>query len=151
VIKTVGCAATSPQVEALKMVAKEQLKVLSGADNTLFLSEKDSAVEQVIQSLSNSSVSAVGPEFVFGRIYDFIGFGAIRKALFRHLVVVRLAFPLSKLKTVDYLYRYQVVKVSVDSGYRFLDKLNEKLKSAIERIAFEQAKRRFKGNISVVF
>ncbi|MDR0368410.1 MAG: hypothetical protein LBH82_04640, partial [Bacteroidales bacterium] len=47
VVKTVGCAITCPQIESLKMEAKEQLKVLSGTDTSLFLSEKDDTVEQV--------------------------------------------------------------------------------------------------------
>ena len=52
------------------------------------------------------------------------------------MVIVRLAFLLSKLKTVDYLYRYQGKSIKVDTVYRFLDKLSDKLKPQIEQIAF---------------
>jgi hypothetical protein len=37
--------------------------------------------------------------------------------LFRHLAVARPAFPLSKLKTVEYLYRYQGVLLAIDRAF----------------------------------
>lgn len=61
----------------------------------------------------------MGSELIFGKIYEYIGFGAIKEPLFRHLVVARLAFPLSKLKTSEYLYRYQGVLLDTDKIYRF--------------------------------
>jgi transposase len=71
--------------------------------------------------------------------------------LFRHLVIARLAFPLSKLKTVEYLYRYQGISLDIDAVYRFLDKLNDQLKAQIEQIAFAHTKKVLKGNLSIVF
>jgi len=73
---------------------------------------------------------------IFGKIYDYIGFNTIEEELFRHLVIARLAFLLRKLKTVDCLYHYQGKSIEVDTFYRFLDKLSDKLKPQIEQIAF---------------
>jgi len=42
------------------------------------------------------------------------------------LVISRMAFPLSKLKTIQYLYRFQGVLLDIDAVYRFLDKLNSR-------------------------
>ena len=67
------------------------------------------------------------------------------------MVISRLAFPLSKLKTIEYLYRYQGVSLDIDAVYRFLDKLNTKLKEQVEQIAFTHTKKVLEGNISVVF
>ena len=67
------------------------------------------------------------------------------------MVIARLAFPLSKLKTVDYLYRFQGVVLDIDAVYRFLDKLNSKLHAQVEQIAFTHTKKVLQGNISVVF
>jgi len=89
-------------------------------------------------------------ELIFGSLFDKIGFGVIKDELFRHLVVTRLVYPTSKLKTVDYLYRYQGVIVEVDTIYRFLDKLNDRYKAQVEQIAFEYTKRALK-DILVVF
>jgi len=69
---------------------------------------------------------------------------------FRHITIARLVYPTSKLKTVDYLYRYRGIKISVDAICRFLDKLASTHKETVERIAFEYTKRQLK-NISVVF
>ena len=117
----------------------------------LFVSENDTIVEQVFSSLSNASIKTVGPELVFGIIYDNIGFGVIKEDLFRHLVIARLAFPLSKLKTIDYLYQFQGLILDIDAVYRFLEKLNNKLKDEVEQIAFRHTQNVLKGDISVVF
>ncbi|MEO0552214.1 MAG: transposase, partial [Bacteroidota bacterium] len=58
-------------------------------------------------------------------------------------VIARLAFPLSKLKTVEYLYRYQGIHLKVDTIYVFLDKLN---KAHIEQISFAHTRKVLKGN-----
>ena len=150
VIKTVGCGAQRHAIDRLKHLARQEIERME-SQPSLFIFENDELVEDVISSLSNSSIRTVGPELIFGRIYDYIGFGNIKEELFRHLVISRLAFPLSKLKTTEYLYRYQGKSIDVDSVYRFLDKLNSSLKSEVEKIAFEHTKRTLKGDISIVF
>ena len=55
------------------------------------------AVYQNIQS-----TQLLGPELVLGQIFDEIGFSAIKNELFRHLVLTRLCYSVSKLNTVDY-------------------------------------------------
>ena len=101
--------------------------------------------------MNNSSIRTIGPEIIFGKIFESIGFGVIKEELFRHLVISRLAFPLSKLKTIDYLYRFQGIILDIDSVYRFLDTLNNKLKPQVEQIAFAHTTKVLEGNISVVF
>ena len=150
VIKTIGSATTQQEIEKLVNLAKQEIDRLS-AQPKLFNSENDVAIEKAFAVLDNASIRTLGPEIIFGRIYDHIGFGTINENMFRHLVIARLAFPLSKLKTVDYLYRYQGTSLDIDAVYRFLDKLNDKLKPQVERIAFAHTKKVLNGNISVVF
>jgi len=150
VLKTVGCGRTEQEIEKLKYLAKQEIERLSHQQQ-LFISENDTIVEYAFSSLSNASIKTIGPELVFGKIYDNIGFNAIKEELFRHLVIARLAFPLSKLKTIDYLYRFQGVMLDIDAVYRFLDKLNNKLKEEVEQIAFRHTQHVLKGDISVVF
>ena len=150
VLKTVGCGTTRHEIDQLKTVARQEIERLE-AQPSLFPSESDELVEQVFSSLYNSSIRTVGPELIFGRIYDYMGFGRIKESLFRHLVISRLAFPLSKLKTTEYLYRYQGEIINVDTVYRFLDKLNDSLKSIVEQIAFEHTRSMLGGDIGVVF
>ena len=149
-VKTVGCATQCPDIERLKILARQEMDRLQ-AHPKLFRSEDDELIEEAISSLSNSSIRTVGPELIFGRIYDYIGFGGIGEELFRHLVISRLAFPLSKLKTTEYLYRYQGKSIDIDAVYRFLDKLSGSLKPVVEQIAFAHTLRTLSGNISVVF
>lgn len=150
VYKTMGSATAQQDIEKLVMLGNQEIdRVL--AQPKLFLSADDRTVEQALSTISNTDIRTVGPEIVFGKIYDSIGFGQINEELFRHLVIARLAFPLSKLKTVEYLYRYQGIRVSVDSIYRFLDKLNDELKPQVEQIAFAHTLKVLEGNISVVF
>ncbi len=131
-------------------MGKQELERLA-LQPKLFESEADTIVDTVFSALSNASIKVVGPELIFGKIYDAIGYNKIEEELFRHLVVSRLAFPGSKLKTVDYLYRYQGVSINIDTVYRFLDKLNDSLKSSVEQITFNHTKKVLGGNISVVF
>ena len=150
VVKTVGCGKNEQEVQKLIYLGKQEIERLRLQSN-LFVSEKDVLVEQAIKSLSNGSIQTIGPEIVFGKIYDSIGFNQIDEALFRHLVVARLAFPLSKLKTTDYLYRFQGVIVGINSIYRFMDKLNSQLKEQVEQIAYKHTLKLLKNRISVVF
>jgi transposase len=131
-------------------LGKQEIERLSGQQK-LFISENDIIVEQVFSVLDNASIKTVGPEIVFGKIYDSIGFNAIKEELFRHLVIARLTFPLSKLKTIEYLYRFQGVMLDIDAVYRFLDKLNNQLKDQVEQIAYAHTLKVLKDNISIVF
>ena len=150
VVKMIGCATHRHEIERLKILADQEIERLE-AQPKLFKSEHDELIEGVFSSLYNSSIRTVGPELIFGRIYDHIGYGNIREELFRHLVISRLAFPLSKLKTTEYLYRYQGKSIDVDTVYRFLDKLSDTLKPVVEQVAFAHTLRTLNGNISVVF
>lgn len=150
VYKTIGCATTQQEIEQLTYLAKQEIEKLTGQPK-LFISESDAAIEQAYSTLSNASIRTIGPEIIFGKIFNSIGFNAIREDMFRHLVIARLAFPLSKLKTIEYLYRYQGIMLDIDAVYRFLDKLNDRLKDQVEQIAFAYTLKLLKGNINIVF
>lgn len=150
ILKILGSATTRQEIEKLVNLARQEIERHS-AQPKLFVSQSDAAIEQAFALLHNANIRTLGPEIIFGRIYDYIGFGAIAQKLFRHLVIARLAFPLSKLKTIEYLYRYQGTSLDIDAVYRFLDKLNDELKPQVEQIAFAHTKRVLNDNISVVF
>lgn len=151
ILRVLGSATTQQEIERLVYLANQEIERLSGKPLKLFGFESDAAIEKAFSALDNASIRTVGPEIIFGRIFDYIGFGAIEEELFRHLIIARLAFPLSKLKTIDYLYRYQGVSLDIDAVYRFLDKLNSKLKPQVEKIAFNHTLKVLKNKINVVF
>lgn len=150
VVKTIGSSKTEEGISLLLHQAKYELnKIL--LQPSLFVSQKDVQIEGFLMTLNNSNVQVIGPELIFGRIYDSIGFNQVKEGLFRHLVIARLAFPLSKLKTVDYLFRYRGIDIKASNIYRFLDKLNNSLKNQVEQISFKHTKKLLNNKLSVVF
>ncbi|NPD48379.1 hypothetical protein [Lentimicrobium sp. S6] len=124
VIKTIGCATMQHDIEKLEQKAKQEIQTLEHQGQlVLFESKPDELIRSAFSSLNNSNIQTIGPELIFGEIFDFIGLNQIDDVLFRHLVISRLAFPLSKLKTIDYLHRYQGATLEISAIYRFLDKL----------------------------
>jgi len=151
VIKTVGCAKTIREEELLILIAKTELERLQGVQS-LFFEHDDLVVENFIKELSNSDLQIVGSELILGRIYRKIGFpedGCCK--YFKNLVLCRIVYPGSKLKTIKYFKQHLNLDVSVYSIYRFMDELESGLKQMIENITFEHTKKIMRGKIGVVF
>ena len=62
-----------------------------------------------------------------------------------------MVYPVSKLKTTDYLYKYKSEVVDVERIYRYLDKLHSKQKELIQQISYAHTIGILKGKPSVVF
>jgi hypothetical protein len=151
VVKTIGTAHDPVDVARLVELGKLFITRQSGQYDLFPDNQHDNAVIlDFVQTLDNASVRTVGPELIFGRLFDEIGFDAIPEPLFRDIVIARLVYPTSKLKTVDYLYRYQGKTVSPDSIYLFLDRLNARYADQAQRIAYRHSAKILK-TISVVF
>ena len=148
--KTIGSSASKERVELLYQQGRHELHGQQ-KQIALFVSTEDAQLESYLGTLKNAQVQVIGPELIFGKIYDAIGFGTIQEELFRHLVIARLAYPGSKLKTVDYLYRYQGITIGIDTVYRFLDKLHSKLKDTVEQIAYQHTLKILEEKIGIVF
>lgn len=151
VVETVGTSKDADKIAELVLEAKNRISCpLNQLQLFSHLSETDLAIKNFLENLTNLQVRTVGPELIFGALFDHLGFNIIKEKLFRHITIARLAYPTSKLKTVDYLYRYRGIRVEVDTIYRFLDKLRDQHKEIVERVAYEYTKRTLKS-ISVVF
>ena len=149
-IKSIGCSTDPKELAIFNERAKQELERLRG-QSSRFVFEKDIHIESFISELSNAQIRTIGPELVFGKVYNHIGYNKINSDLFRHLVIARLAFPLSKLKTIEYLYRYQGIIFDLDTVYRFMDKLNTELKDQVEQISFKHTLKVLNGNLSIMF
>ncbi|HHP7242432.1 MAG TPA: hypothetical protein ACFCUD_12200 [Cyclobacteriaceae bacterium] len=130
-----GSGRNDHEIQKLWYLGNQGIEQLT-AQSKIFISEQDTVVDQAMEGLANASISTVDPELIFGKLYDHIGFGQIKEDLFRHLVVARLAFLLSKLKTKVFLYRYQSIELKVSMVYRLMHKLNDELKEEVEQISF---------------
>ena len=150
VLKTLGSGRSEQEIEFLYQRAQQDLEKMDGSIS-MFVNRDDAKLEVFISDLSNDQIQVIGPELIFGKIYDALGFNQIESDLFRHLVITRLFHPGSKLKAIDYLSRFLNIDLKVDEIYRFLDKLDKQLKEQVEQIAFEHTKRVLGGKISIVF
>ena len=118
-----GTGRTESELNRLEEKARQYIREKEGLIGDLFADEDEFKLEEFISTLSNHQLQVIGPELIFGRLYDSMGYGEIASTLFRHLVITRLFHPGSKMKTIDYLYRYQGISYSTDKIYRFLDNL----------------------------
>jgi transposase len=151
VVKTLGAARDPEEVDRLVELGK-QFILRSSRQYSLFPEDQhdNAMLLDFLQTIKNASIRTVGPELIFGRLFDEIGFGVIPEPLFRDIVVARLVYPTSKLKTVDYLYRYQGKTVLPDRIYRFLDRLNERHRQHVQEVAYQHS-RKVLQRVCVVF
>lgn len=150
VIHTEGSGKTEEEITFLYNRARQRIFQMQGSME-LFAHQEDEHLVDFISSLSNDQVQVIGPELIFGRIFDHIGFDVVEGGLFRHLIITRLYQPGSKLKTIDYLARFLGVYKQVDEIYRFLDKLANRLKIQVEQVAFAHTHRVLGGQVNIVF
>lgn len=151
VVKTIGIAHTLREEELLILLANNEIERLRGVQS-LFVEHDDLVVESFVEGISNEHLQIVGSELILGEIYCKIGFpsGGSRD-YFKNLVLCRLVYPGSKLKTVEYFKKHLNLNISVYSVYRFLDELNEEWKPVVEQITFEYTKKILDGKLGVVF
>lgn len=148
VLKSFGGAADDSQREILREAAGQWMKDYTGGSEFDF-SKSDSLVEQLFDSIT--AVKRVGYDLLLGNIFDDIGFGKIRDKIFKELVLARVAFPKSKLKTTEYLLRYKQIDWDEDHIYRYLDKLHSTQKDLVQQISYAHTRKILKAEISVVF
>jgi transposase len=148
VIKTMGSSTDVGQQEQLFKEGQQWIR------SYLKQGELDFQNEQQLFSKFISGIEQVriiGTELLLGKIFDEIGFGEIPDQLFRQLVVMRLCFPGSKLRTTDFLGRYYCVSVDEDRVYRYLDKLYNTQKEAVQEISYRHTLQILGNTISIVF
>jgi transposase len=148
VVKTMGSSADEQQIAALVLKGELWIRERNGTVEFDF-EQADALFEQFVASIS--SIRIIGPSLLLGGIFDAIGFNAIPDELFRKLVLARLCYPVSKLKTTEYLRRYEGYIVDEDQVYRYLDKLNKTQKRQVQCISYKHTLQVLNQQISVVF
>jgi len=150
-IKTIGIAHTKREEELLILLANNEIERLKGLQS-LFVEHDDLVVESFVGSISNEHIQIIGSELILAKIYRKIGYPEDgSRNYFKNLVLCRLVYPGSKLKTVEYFKKHLNINVSVYPIYRFLDELNADLKPLIEHTTFEYTKKALGNKLGVVF
>ena len=169
-VKVMGC---SSDVDEIGLLVKRGNSWIEEHQRSVPLFEFDDeavAYDKVLASLRQSQLRLVGPELVYGTLFDRIGYDRVKTsndALFRALVVTRLYHPGSKLRTAEYMERFMHQSYSSDAIYRFLDELCTRDKTAeqvreakdesigvkwqVEQVAFEHTKAVMGGQVTVAF
>lgn len=148
VIRTVGVSADPDEIEKLVQEGRRFIQEQTGVQDFDFFDHKK-IYSQVLSTIQQHKL--VGIDLVLGRLFDDIGFGQIQDPLFRNLVLYRLVYPRSKLKTTEYLYRYQQKCYSEDDLYRYMDKLHQSQKELVQRISYRHTLEILNGEIQAVF
>ena len=146
--KSFGSANTTQELKSLICKADKWIK------NSKGIQEFDFNNERELFKLALSSITShklVGIDLVLGKIFDDIGFNRIDDELFRDLVLYRLVYPKSKLKTAEYLLRYAQKNYSEDEIYRYMDKLRNIRQELVQRISYEHTLKILPNGIQVVF
>ena len=169
-VKVIGCGNGA---EEIGMLVKRGVRWIEDHQTGVPLFEFDdeaAAYDKVVAGLRQSQLRLVGPELVYGTLFDRIGYDKVKtsnNALFRALVVTRLYHPGSKLRTAEYMERFMHRSYSSDTIYRFLDELCARDKTAeqvreaddesigvkwqVEQVAFEHTKAVVGGQVTVAF
>ncbi len=150
-LKSMGSATQQDDIELLLKRASLEIPKLKNQRTFNFgYTKQDTDFFHALQNTSSIKISIVGPQLVLGKLFDNIGFNTINEPLFKELVLARIINPVSKLKTTEYWKNHNNVDVSVQTIYRFLDRLDKNYKEEIELISYKYTKRILK-KISVVF
>lgn len=149
-IETIGSSGDEVEISGLLVVGQARISELTGQSELNLVNEDEKIfVEEYFSNIRD--LRLVGPEMLLGRIFNEIGFNRIREDLFRQLVITRLVYPVSKLKTCDYLQKYRGISLSVQQVYRYLDKLHKKQMGLVQQISFDHTQKVLGQEISVVF
>ena len=124
VIKTIGTSSDSTELASMVREAQDYIDDQNGPMLPMDYDDPfETSLEEFLEGISNAQLQVIGPELIFGTLYDEIGYDRIADEMFRHLVICRLFNPGSKLKMVEYLWRYMNVVYDVGKIYKFMDDL----------------------------
>lgn len=148
VLKSFGSFKTVEQEAELVRLAENWMNKHTGKQELDF-NNSAQAIEGILNNITSHKL--IGIDLVLGKIFDEIGFGQIEDILFKDLILYRLVYPRSKLKTTQYLSRFGGKKYTEDAIYRYMDKLHGTQKELVEQISYTHSKQVLGEDIQVVF
>ena len=147
-VETLGCSSDCAEVDRLAAIGRDKIRKMQ-SQLAMDFDASEFRIAQFLDSIHRIEPSGI--EELVGKAFDSIGFNQLEDEMFRTLVIARVVRPASKLGTIDYLRRELGQKVDLDSIYRYLDRLEDKLKYRVHNIAFKHTKAISGGKVGVVF
>lgn len=151
-IKSFGCSSNEKELGELVLQAKHWIETYGGQRQLDFENKRQRELEETERVVGNMDALLInGTQLLLGRIYDEIGFNAVKDEVLRHLVIARLSHPRSKLATVEYLKSYYDEDVNLDRIYDYMDKLYNIHQELVQSISVEHTRRLLGGRLGIVF
>jgi transposase len=152
-LKTIGVSDNEAEIENLYRQGKKWLDNYLGnrdmfSEHTRKQEEKQ-VTERLLGHIANILLN--GTQLILNRVFQLVGFDKIDDEILRHLVVSRICQPRSKVATVDYLKSYFDEDVELHKIYRYLDKLHDTQKDAVQQISVAHTRKILGGKIGLVF
>jgi transposase len=149
-VETVGCSHEPKEVEALYAKARRRIDELRRQPTLPLESSTSRTIDDFLETLCNDDIHVVGPELIFGTLFDRIGLNAIEDTLFRDVVITRIVYGGSKRRVTEYLRLYRNKPIETDRIYRLMDRIHRRYKEKVETILFAHTKKVL-GVVHVVF
>jgi len=174
IVRHVGTALNDDEVKRMVELAEHiKASMEEGSQPGLFSPEEmaeiaiqarnrqtDEPLPVDLKKLREQQRMIVGIHEVYGRVYEELGFNKVLpnpkrktaaiKNLF-HIVMGRIANPVSKMATVNDLSENFGVELSLPSVYRMMEQIDDKVVSNIQQQAYRTACGIFKQSINVLF
>jgi len=139
--KYIGQSKDPLEADKMEMQARQMLSQMSDPELPLFSAGVDSAIMDFVESSEKNNLQMVGPEIVYGSIYDSLGYGALKNVMLRSMVVSRCFSGGSAMDTVDYLSQYTKNDYPLSDVYSTLDAVCYRSKEDLKdtaRLALER-------------
>jgi transposase len=177
IVRHVGIAMDDYELEKLKLLAEsikikleaEHQQLLFSPEEMVSLQKKAEKTEHTftdedyqvdIRNLKEEKRIINGIQDVYGSLFAELGFNKVIKnpvrnkssvEILKEVVLARIANPLSKLATVNYLEEDFGVTINLDRIYQTMDKLDDQAIEKINETAFNNTLKLFNNRLDVIF
>ena len=177
IVRHVGIAMDDYELEKLKLLAEsikikleaEHQQLLFSPEEIVSLQKKaektkhtftDEDYQVDIRNLKEEKRIINGIQEVYGSLFTELGFNKVIKnpvrnkssvEILKEVVLARIANPLSKLATVNYLEEDFGVTINLDRIYQTMDKLDDQAIEKINETAFNNTLKLFNNKLDVIF
>jgi transposase len=148
VVKTIGSSKDKIEIDNFLLQANQWIKERKGI-LLLDFESQNQRIETLFDSIESLQIKGI--DLLLGKIFDQIGFNKITDPIFKKLVLYRLVYPTSKLKTTEYLYRFEQIEWNEDQVYRYLDKLYNNQKELVQQISYAHTVSILGGKPQIIF
>lgn len=152
-LRSFGASKDEDELRAMEMEASEFISRYGGQGVLPFESELPPLPEEKAERIFSRIVDIRqdAPRIILSRVYDGIGFDAVKDNILRSLAIARVCEPKSKVATVEYLKRCFREDYQLHQIYRYMDRLYNTQRERIQQISVEHTRKLLGDKIGIVF